>query len=69
MPHFDLTFSFGNVTTVIAIVGGIIRAEIWMHNLLRRLDLFSIEHEMLLQDFCKRAGTTIGQLATRGKRI
>jgi len=67
--HFGDYFTAGNLATVAVIVGALVRGERWMHAIMKRMDLFSVEHEILLADLCKRTGIDIDSLPTRSRRI
>ena len=58
--HFDFTISIGNIVTICVAAGAVWRME----GLLR---WFMVEHEILIQDYCKRVGIEIKELPTRTK--
>ena len=58
--HIDFSVSIGNILTYIAIVGFAIRFETIIHK-------FLIEHEMLVQDYCKRNHLQMRELPTRSR--
>lgn len=60
--HFDLTISLGNIVTVAFIMGMIWRIE-------RAYNLYSVEHEMLIADYCARHEIHVRDLPTRTKGV
>jgi hypothetical protein len=61
--HFDWNISLPTMLTVIGAVGGAwLRVE-------RRLNRFLVEHEMLVDDYCRRHGSKVRDLPTRSRSV
>lgn len=58
--HLDFTISLGNIVTVLVVFGGIIRIE-------RMLRYFLIEHEILIEWYCKVHDIDRKSLPTRSR--
>jgi len=67
--HFDATITFGNVVTFIAIIGGIWRVEQFLRHTDKLLQKFAIEHEILINDYCRRNNVSIHEFPTRMKGL
>jgi len=65
--HFDFTFTVGNIVTIGALVGAIIRVEYSIGRIGSFVQQFMMEHEMLIRDYCKRNNIELDELVTRYK--
>jgi hypothetical protein len=59
--------SIGQLITLIGIASPLIGVVIWLARIERKLNLFMIEHEMLVGDFAARQGVKISDLPTRSR--
>jgi hypothetical protein len=60
--HFDFTISLGNILTIVALVGLILRID----KVVRK---FLIEHEMLINWYCKEHNIELKDIPTRMKGL
>jgi hypothetical protein len=60
--HWDFTISFGNILTMITFVFFLIGLN---YKVQKWLDHFSIEHEILIRDYCERHDLKVTDLPTR----
>jgi hypothetical protein len=67
--HFDLTISLGSILTFGSIMVLAVTLAVNMKTLVRKMDIFLVEHEILIADYCKRTGTSPSELPTRARRI
>lgn len=58
--HFDLTITLGNLMTLVALLAVAFRIE-------RAYNLYAIEHEMLMTDYCEQRGIRLRDLPTRSR--
>ena len=63
--HIDYTFTVGNLVTIAAVVGAIIRIEVIFERTTGVIRKFMMEHEMLVREYCKRNNIDIDDLPTR----
>jgi hypothetical protein len=63
----DWTISAEGIAVVAAILGSAKWIVSSLDRLRQKLDVFSIEHEFLIADWCKRTGTDPKDLPTRTK--
>jgi len=59
--HFDLTITLGQLSIFLAIVG-----VGW--GIARKLSVYQIEHEMLMQKYCNELGIDLNDLPTRHRK-
>lgn len=62
------TFSLGDLALIITLLGAAYRIQRFALGVQKSLDLFAIEHEILLADFCKRNNIRLQDLPTRFNR-
>jgi uncharacterized protein YqhQ len=55
----------GVVVNVCVLVGGLWKLSQISAHVQRTFDYFAREHEILIQDYCKRNNITVGEMATR----
>jgi hypothetical protein len=67
--RFDFSISIGNIVTFAALLGGIWRVEKFLRSTQSLLQKFSIEHEILIQDYCKRNQIDLNAFPTRMKGL
>ena len=60
--HFSLTITFGNVVTIITLIGVLVRVDYRINKWVAR---FSMEHEILVRDYCERHNIKLSDLPTR----
>jgi hypothetical protein len=63
--HFDFTVTIGSVTLAILIVGLIWRVERTLLRVDRLVGKLSVEHEILILDYCKRNNIKLESMPTR----
>lgn len=68
MIKFDFTVTIGNILTFVSFLGVVIPLLSKLNTLIRKLDWFLIEHEMLVQDYCKAHDIETRNLPTRSMR-
>jgi hypothetical protein len=56
--HFDLTITPGQIVIFCTLLGAV-----WKFD--RILTFFTIEHEMLIEDYCERKGIDLSSMPTR----
>jgi hypothetical protein len=62
MLHWDFTITFGNVLTIASMAFLLLGIN---HRVSKWLDHFSIEHEILIRDYCERHDLRVNDLPTR----
>lgn len=65
--HVDFTITLGNILTWVAFVGTVIRVEKFMSEMRTAVQIFRLEHEILIRDYCERHGLKIDDFPTRLK--
>lgn len=60
--HLDFSISIGQLAVLVTLLGLIWRVE-------RAYNLYSIEHEILMADYCERKGIDLRRLPTRSKGL
>lgn len=58
----------GAVINMGVLIGGLLKLSQIASHVQRTFDYFSLEHEILIQDYCERKAITIGELPTRLER-
>jgi hypothetical protein len=59
------SITLGNIVAIITIILGVLRIDSSLRGILHKLEIFTIEHEIILADYCKRAGIDLNELPTR----
>ena len=55
----------GVVVNICVLIGGLVRLSQISTHVQKTFDYFAREHEILIQDYCKRNGIMVGEIATR----
>jgi len=67
--HFDFTVTIGSVTLAFLVVGLIWRVERTLLRVDRLVGKLSVEHEILILDYCSRNNIKIESMPTRIKGL